>query len=240
MTLSESFVCALVLLTIGVECGGCTVRVPISHDLQHEASVDLMQQLSSFDEPSQVLLDKREVNGTPYAHCNTSGSIESEPSHRLSIDGDAMECIFVRSDDGVYRFWADSSTSNTLDEVCGLYVIARPDQLVRFDFEQLNVSCDASSALAVVDGWELNGQLFPGSVDHSLDRPQRFRSICGDQVTPEVRTFHFSQNVALLQFRIRNRGEGFRVRVRFVHNPSRECHSPSSTCFASLSSKLFH
>lgn len=200
-----------------------------SQDLQQEASVHLMQQLSSLEDPhNQVLLDKREASphGFPTTYINSSSwSAANTPpsqSHLLTIEDDAMECIFVRSEDGVYRFWADNSLTHTLDEVCGLYMIARPDQLIQFDFQRLNVSCDGSNALSIVDGWELNGQLFPSSNDHQLERSLRFRPVCGNQVPFSLRTVRMSQNVALLQFRIQSPGEGFQVNVRFIPNPMRK------------------
>lgn len=69
------------------------------------------------------------------------------------------ECIFVKSEEGVYSYTAPGGTT----AVCGLYVIAEPDHVVEIEFENYFVSsCDLGSLVSVINGWELNGQFFPG------------------------------------------------------------------------------
>ena len=72
----------------------------------------------------------------------------------------------------------------------------------------------------MVDGWELQGELFPSpeEVEGGLDA--QYQTFCGADGPPAL--FTSSQNVALLQFRVPRAGQGFRVRVRFLHNRQRE------------------
>lgn len=76
-----------------------------------------------------------------------------------------------------------------------------------------------------VDGWELNGQYFPGVRDHELDLSQRITEFCNDNshwpLKPFRRVYRSSQNAALLQYRIPIRGS-FVASVRFVDNPARK------------------
>lgn len=124
--------------------------------------------------------------------------------------------MFVHSEEKVYDFQSIGSES-----VCGIYIIAGPHQLVKFTFETFFTSCANGGLLSVVDGWELNGQFFPG-LDSNHERKKRYQEYCGS-VQP-VGTMKTSQNVGLVEFRIPQKGEGFRVRVSFVDNPRRELY----------------
>lgn len=70
-----------------------------------------------------------------------------------------------------------------------------------------------------MDGWELNGQLFPNEQDHPKPIYDRFFEICGFKKPKQV--FKSSQNAALIQFRVPRRGNGFSFYVTFVENPTR-------------------
>lgn len=124
--------------------------------------------------------------------------------------------MFVKTEEGTYSF---TSTGSAID-ICGLYVISEPDHVVEFEFDDFDVSCPGGGLLSVVDGWELNGQFFPGTQDHPIPRHQRYHEFCG--AAKPWKAFRMSQNVGLLEFRIPARGEGFTVRVRFHENPKRK------------------
>ena len=79
------------------------------------------------------------------------------------------------------------------------------------------------------DGWEMNGKVFPSEFDHALPMSSRAQEMCGRaEERVNLPTMYSSQNAALLQFRVPNRGGGFAFRVSFVHNPERESASISS------------
>ncbi|RWS09067.1 corticotropin-releasing factor-binding protein-like protein, partial [Dinothrombium tinctorium] len=137
--------------------------------------------------------------------------LRPEPTTQLEHDENG-QCIFVKTEEGVYSYVSPGNTH----EVCGLYVIAEPDQFVAFEFEEFDVSCSHRGLLSVIDGWELNGQFFPGTDDHSVPRKDRYHEYCG--VTKPWKPFHMSQNVGLIEFRIPGKGEGFRVKVSFIDN----------------------
>lgn len=126
------------------------------------------------------------------------------------------ECMFVHSEDGIYEYISRGGTN----EVCGLYLISEAHQLVEFQFESFDISCAGGGLLSVIDGWELNGQFFPGTDDHPLPRDLRYQEFCGTRRPQGKFTMH--QNVGLLEFRIPAPGEGFRVRVTFLENPRRK------------------
>jgi len=73
----------------------------------------------------------------------------------------------------------------------------------------------------VVDGWEIDGQVFPSIPDHPLSVDDRFRGYCGADEPTGVMIM--SQNVALIQFRIPRRLQHFRVRISYHYNPARMC-----------------
>ena len=75
------------------------------------------------------------------------------------------------------------------------------------------------SLLQVVDGWETQGQFFPSDDDHPLPFEMRYRTYCGNNA-PTV--FVSSQNVALVQYRIPVKGQGFRVNIKLLNNEERE------------------
>lgn len=76
-----------------------------------------------------------------------------------------------------------------------------------------------------VDGWELNGEYFPGVQDHELNLDKRIIEFCNDNkhwpLKQFNRVYRSSQNAALLQYRIPIRGQ-FVAIVRFIHNPNRK------------------
>jgi len=71
----------------------------------------------------------------------------------------------------------------------------------------------------VVDGWEIDGQVFPDIADHPLSIDERFRGYCG--ADRPAGAMIMSQNVALIQFRMPIRLQHFRVRISFHYNPAR-------------------
>ena len=96
----------------------------------------------------------------------------------------------------------------------------QPSQVIEFQFLDFDVSCFNGGLLSVIDGWELNGQFFPSEKDHMLTREERYTEFCGDKV-PYTK-FVTEQNVGLIEFRIPRKNEGFRVKVIFHDNSTRE------------------
>ena len=126
------------------------------------------------------------------------------------------DCIFVKTEEGVYSFQSNENSNI----ICGLYLIAKPEYYIELEFLQFNVNCSKNGLLSVIDGWELNGQFFPGVEDHLIPRNARYHEFCG-HIKPR-KTFVMSQNVGLIEYRIPHSGQGFVVRVRFVQNPKRK------------------
>ncbi|XP_058127222.1 corticotropin-releasing factor-binding protein [Anopheles ziemanni] len=135
---------------------------------------------------------------------------------------------------------ADASAEGSLAEspdaatVCGIYFVADPDQLIEVTMRQVNVDCRSGGLMAFVDGWELNGQYFPGERDHEKPLALRVQEFCAERgdggpwpagkhaSTPGAWVFRSSQNAALVQYRIPTRGS-FVLSARFLRNP-KPCH----------------
>lgn len=131
-----------------------------------------------------------------------------------------IDCIFVKSEEGLYSYTSPGNPSSSA-AVCGLYVISESDQFVEFEFEDVQFqSCSAGGLLSVIDGWELNGQFFPGTKDHLLPKKMRYHEFCS--TTRSVGSYKMSQNVGLIEFRLPFLGDSFKLRVRFKSNPKRE------------------
>uniref|UniRef100_A0A182MZK2 Corticotropin-releasing factor-binding protein n=1 Tax=Anopheles dirus TaxID=7168 RepID=A0A182MZK2_9DIPT len=114
--------------------------------------------------------------------------------------------------------------------VCGIYFVADPDQTVEVTMRQVNVDCRTGGLMAFVDGWELNGQYFPGERDHEKPLGLRVQEFCAERTggpwpgkqgattSAGAWVFRSSQNAALVQYRIPERGS-FVLSARFHHNP---------------------
>ncbi|XP_063377019.1 corticotropin-releasing factor-binding protein [Cydia fagiglandana] len=132
------------------------------------------------------------------------------PTHRV-IDPNE-DCFLMTSDEGEIFFKSPS------DEpvVCGIYMIADPDQRIQVTFNYLDVPCENGGLVAWVDGWELNGQVWPADawdddrVVESCDRRPPHKLVA-------------RQNAALIQYRVPARGKGFAITVRHLKNP-RPCN----------------
>lgn len=121
-------------------------------------------------------------------------------------------CMHMESLPGDMSFEADGSGA-----VCGLYIIAKPEELIEIEFTSFDIDCEQGGLLAIVDGWELNGQFFPNADDHPLPIEEQYRTYCG--VKTPTKRYISSQNVALIQNRILKPGQGFSIRVKFIKNP---------------------
>jgi hypothetical protein len=72
----------------------------------------------------------------------------------------------------------------------------------------------------VFDGWELNGNVFPGDNDHPLGVEDRSPLLCSGTASKKV--YVSSQNAALVSFKIPKEGQGFRISVKYIHNKDRK------------------
>lgn len=194
--------------------------------------------VSGADESSLLKSDQKKLDdafiGDPHqgqeSHLATPKqhfTFEMDDPYSLRIS-ESMDCIFVRSEDGAYNFYSNKNHTET----CALYIIADSNQLVELEFQEFNVSCgdwnsaypkNNQSLVSIVDGWELNGQFFPSNLDHRLKKAERYKELCLNRTHGLVgQKFRLSQNVGLIQFRILNPFEGFKVRVKFIDNPKRK------------------
>lgn len=150
------------------------------------------------------------------------------------------DCMHVASEPGEYVFkkvphllantkettLVEAAVEETTSEVCGLYIIGEPDTIVEITMKHYDVNCATGGLMAFVDGWELNGEYFPGIKDHHRQLDERVIEFCNSyKQWPRVankKFFRSSQNAALLQYRIPFRGS-FIAHVRF-HKITQPCN----------------
>ncbi|XP_050398218.1 corticotropin-releasing factor-binding protein [Patella vulgata] len=142
-----------------------------------------------------------------------------------------IDCIDMRSVPGDYYYESEEKY-----EVCGFYIIAEADRLVEIEITEINVNCDEDNALALVDGWELQGEYFPSPFDHKRPLEERYQTLCGN--SKPHKKYISSQNVALIQFLIPSPGQSFKVKVRFIPN-SRPCNVVATMEFGILTLKNY-
>ncbi|XP_022119848.1 corticotropin-releasing factor-binding protein [Pieris rapae] len=123
-----------------------------------------------------------------------------------------QDCFMVTSEEGELFF--KSPTDDPV--VCGIYMIAEPDKRIQVTFNYLDVPCDNGGLVAWIDGWELNGQVWPAD---SWDDDRMIES-CDRR--PQ-RKLVSRQNAALIQYRVPARGKGFAVTIRHLKN-TRPCN----------------
>eukprot|EP00095_Tigriopus_kingsejongensis_P011020 maker-scaffold109_size355148-snap-gene-0.14 protein:Tk11020 transcript:maker-scaffold109_size355148-snap-gene-0.14-mRNA-1 annotation:"corticotropin-releasing hormone binding protein" len=123
------------------------------------------------------------------------------------------DCMTVSSQPGHYTFQSVGEAVT-----CGVYLVAEPDQVVEIEFKGVDIPCDGS-LLVFLDGWELNGSVFPDMNDHGLPMEKRFAEMCNENMAPRPR-YISSQNAALVQYLVPAKGKGFSMKVRFVKNPT--------------------
>ncbi|XP_037080253.1 corticotropin-releasing factor-binding protein-like [Pollicipes pollicipes] len=123
------------------------------------------------------------------------------------------ECINTTSVDGVFYI-----KSPGREETCGLYLFSAVNTVIEIELEYVNVPCHTGGLIALVDGWEMNGQLFPGPADHPLPVRERYLEHCGTTTT--LQPVRSAQNAALLQYRLPVAGSAISLRVRHLPNPA--------------------
>lgn len=125
------------------------------------------------------------------------------------------ECMTVSSEiGGVYYYESDGRS-----QPCGLYAVGKPDTKVKLTIQNVDIGNDCDKeVLVLVDGWELNGSVFPSERDHPTPTEERFTEVCGG---PDAngRSLVSSQNAALLQFLLPVKGNGFIVTVEYIPHP---------------------
>ncbi|XP_018305182.1 corticotropin releasing hormone binding protein [Mycetomoellerius zeteki] len=165
------------------------------------------------DRRQQQITNEAVANILAY-ETGAKSSLEIPREHYRPI----TDCMFVTSESGLFSYVSPTDDDN----VCGIYFLTDPDRVVEIHFHSFDVPCDHRGLLAVIDGWELNGEVFPSESDHSLSMKERTNEFCGKNKWYR-KTFTSSQNAALLQYRVPLRGKGFVVSARYQKNP-RPCN----------------
>ncbi|XP_023310441.1 corticotropin-releasing factor-binding protein isoform X2 [Anoplophora glabripennis] len=133
---------------------------------------------------------------------------------KRTVEHHITDCIHMTSEEGDFYHKATIVDGNA----CGAYIFGEPDQIIEIRFNYLDVPCENGGLVAVMDGWELNGEYFPSPRDHPKPLSARFNEFCGQRKVKQA--FISSQNVALIQYRMPARGSSFSFSVRFLKNPN--------------------
>jgi len=170
-----------------------------------------MNSLLGFHHPMRFHRETRMTSFHPYLR---GSMLKTGRDKRSGVEQgvwQVQDCMTVSSkEEGVWEYKSDGRT-----ETCGLYLVTKPDQRVEITLHQVDVDCD-SGLVVVFDGWELNGNVFPGEDDHHLDVDARSTLLCSGN--SEKKVFVSSQNAALVSFKIPKEGQGFRISVQYIPN----------------------
>ncbi|XP_018332405.1 corticotropin-releasing factor-binding protein [Agrilus planipennis] len=173
-----------------------------------------------FGRISLLRLDENYIpNLKPYSELNM---LDTEQPHSIlprtrpkrNEDHIISDCLYMTSEEGNFFY----KSLNNEETVCGIYMFTEPDQRIEIHFNYFDVPCEIGGLVAFIDGWEMNGEIFPSKMDDSRPMRQRFAEFCGEKKIKQI--FVSSQNVAFLQYRIPGPGKGFSFTTRFIKNPA--------------------
>ncbi|XP_025156063.1 corticotropin-releasing factor-binding protein [Harpegnathos saltator] len=192
---SKSTSAPIFLLVVASVFHAAKAAISSGHHRQQQISNDAVANIWAYEMGSKVLYDA------------------SREHYRTITD-----CMFVTSESGPFIYISQSDDKI----VCGIYFLTDPDRIVEIYFHNFDVPCDHRGLLAVIDGWEMDGEIFPSEADHPLPMKERINEFCGKSKWYK-RTFKSSQNAAILQYRIPMRGKGFVISARYPRN-ARPCN----------------
>jgi len=142
---------------------------------------------------------------------------EAEQVEDTGVESPILECgESLRSQEGSYTYVSEGQRSDTGD-FCTLYLLAPADHVIEMEFPFFNVNCADDSAVAILDGWELDGQIFPSIEDHPQPMSHRYLPFCGDGMP--MGRISSKQNVVQVMFEVPTQGQGFMLKVKFKPNP---------------------
>lgn len=121
-----------------------------------------------------------------------------------------IQCIQLVKNPGQY--WYIAGETNT---GCALFLLGGHETRLEIEFLDFNIDCESDGLLSIIDGWEMNYELFPSLED--LPRDINKYRYCG--LKRPRRKFVSSQNAALINYYTPKKGQGFSIRVKFISNP---------------------
>ncbi|KAK3798753.1 hypothetical protein RRG08_064312 [Elysia crispata] len=79
----------------------------------------------------------------------------------------------VRSHPGSYSYFSLGQK-----RYCSLYVAAPVDHVIDLEFTYFDVTCEDGGEVLLLDGWELDYEVFPSATDHPHPLPRRLVPLC--------------------------------------------------------------
>ncbi|XP_022919269.1 corticotropin-releasing factor-binding protein isoform X2 [Onthophagus taurus] len=134
---------------------------------------------------------------------------------RRSSETAIIECMEMITEEGVFYH-----TASHVNNTCGIYIFTAPDEKIELKVSYLDVPCENDGAISLLDGWEMNGEIFPNEFDHPNPN-SRVLEVCGRRKIKDG--FRTTQNAAMILYRMPRRNSGFRFSIRFLKNP-RPCN----------------
>ncbi|GFR65093.1 corticotropin-releasing factor-binding protein [Elysia marginata] len=89
------------------------------------------------------------------------------------VDHTVCEEQQVRSQPGSYSYFSLGQS-----QYCSLYVAAPVDHVIDLEFTYFDVSCEDAGEVLLLDGWELDYEVFPSATDHPHPLPRRLVPLC--------------------------------------------------------------
>uniref|UniRef100_A0A2P2I7J3 Corticotropin-releasing factor-binding protein-like n=2 Tax=Hirondellea gigas TaxID=1518452 RepID=A0A2P2I7J3_9CRUS len=120
------------------------------------------------------------------------------------------DCISVGLEEGGYYHKSVGDPT-----VCGVYLASGPSQRVQITLDYLDIDCKSGGLISFLDGWELNGEVFPPTADVPMEG--RVEELCGRH---RRKVFVSSSNAASLLYTLPRRGDVFKFSVKFIKHPT--------------------
>ncbi|XP_063050478.1 corticotropin-releasing factor-binding protein [Engraulis encrasicolus] len=151
-----------------------------------------------------------------------------------------LRCFDMVASEGLFTFTSEHAHLN-----CGVFFIGEPNEVIDLKLNMVDLDCSQGDILKVFDGWLMNGDIFPSSLDHPLPLGERYVDLCAAKATAAAAgavdkgLFRSSQNVAMLLFRVHAAKKGFSVTMKKRINPF-PCNIISQTPVGSFTMVIPH
>ncbi|XP_012684008.1 corticotropin-releasing factor-binding protein isoform X1 [Clupea harengus] len=148
------------------------------------------------------------------------------------VYGRSLRCFDMVATEGQFTFTSDHAQLN-----CGVFFIGEPNEVISIELSMVDIDCSHGDIIKMFDGWILNGNMFPNSLDHSLPLSERYADYCTSGMAKGL--FQSSQNVAMMLFRVHTARKGFSVTLKKHINPF-PCNIISQTPVGSFTMVIPH
>jgi len=162
---------------------------PVSAFVSNSDPLLTLKRTLENDEPLEPEIDELDEPESPMIHCGEE----------------------LRTQPGRYTFLSEGGA-----QFCTLYLMAPVDNVIEMEFLFFNVDCAENSVVAILDGWEVDGWIFPSPSDHHQSMSRRYLTYCGESSPRGL--IESSQNIVQVVFDVPTMAQGFMINVKFKRN----------------------